>query len=273
MHATAPGAAPRTLRLLASASLALLTLLPGCELRDRFVCGVPAPSGDGASICDGANEACICATHRCARADDGCASRLRYVFEDQGRRDCVEPADAPTVLVQLGAPTEAQYCAGEHGLPPPCGVSKDGQALTCTGPDVCLCSAKRCARVAARCDSGFAWSFGGACVPAPLDVPAELPDRYTNLCADQQPPPVYPEVCGRPRPDGTPETCPTNQVCVCATNQCAEPYPLDPCTSRLRFVRSRTCVPDAQALPEGLTTGFCPGWQLPAIPAAGGLIP
>jgi hypothetical protein len=243
----------------------LSVCVPGCRPRDEFSCGTPAPSGDVARVCDRSGEVCVCSENRCARSDLTCTSGLRFVFGDT---DCVPDGAELTAIDQNSVPALDRYCPGQVERPPACGVRKDGEVLTCPTAETCICSTKSCARQQSKCPTGWAWSFGGTCLPASIDVAVEAPDRVSHLCADQLPPSgIYPEDCGKSASDGKPIRCGANQACVCAVNRCANPDPT--CTSvggvGLRFARDGQCVTGIAGVATDFpdqTSGYCPGFSI-----------
>jgi hypothetical protein len=259
----------RALAALGWASIAA-GALAGCR-GDQFVCGEGAGTGV-ARVCDRSGEVCICATNQCARFEPSCPTSYEYVFTD-GDQECVGSQELLTALDQNLAEGEGTYCPGQVARPPACGVLKDGKALACAASEVCLCGEKQCAHAQSSCASGWEWSFAGTCVPAPVDLATEVPDRFSGLCRDQLPPTgLYPDDCGKARPDGSAILCGANQACVCKTTSCAAPDPSCSAAGEvgLRYVASEQCVTDitnvASDYPDP-ENGFCPGWHL------GGVVP
>lgn len=260
----------RRVLVAAGCSIAAAVAIAGCKA-DQFVCGEKA--GDGtARICDRPGEVCVCSTNRCARFKPGCASTYEYVFTSS-HTECVPATDVLSAIDQNVAEGDAKYCPGVVARPPACGVQKDGKTLTCAENEVCLCGEKQCAHAQPSCTSAWQWTFANTCVPAPVDLASELPDRFTGLCADQAPPTgLYPDDCGKARPDGTAIRCSANQMCVCETTSCAAPDPN--CSGSgevgLRYVASHACVTGITNVPQDYSdpvSGFCPGWSV------GGVVP
>jgi hypothetical protein len=205
-----------------AAALLLLLASNRCGLvkttEDNFVCGVRKnPESTEATYCSGENEACICATHRCARvappAKD-CASGWEYMFSPTG---CVETGD---VLSRLETNTNAAFCPDQAARPPPCGVSRDGgvaceQACLCgvkPGDDALQGPAQECVIRSSQCALGWMYAFDKVCVEGPQSATSLIVRKpEERFCPGEEP--TRPR-CGLPGMPGNAH-CTAQQVCLC----------------------------------------------------------
>lgn len=159
---------------------------------ERQQCG---RSGD--PPCD-ASDVCVCATGRCAEADDSCVpeSRLRETVTG----DCVSTDDAMTVV-------SADRVCAEIG----CGARG---GTSCAVGEFCLCGGHQCAVLDDACESRFRL-LGGAC--------AESAGVRDGVLAVTDP--VHPPLCDSP--DVLPTECGTTSGAVCDGADvcvCGAPY-------------------------------------------------
>lgn len=145
---------------------------PGMGNR-ALACGVP-----GGTDCR-ENEACICATNRCAMLDPTCQGEETDQGEETGQYryvddlECVSARNAVRGSVLFPPETAADgeiqlLCPGYDPLLSPCGVRQtSGGVRTCGADERCVCAeqAYRCATYDDRCEgSGYVWTESGECV-------------------------------------------------------------------------------------------------------------
>lgn len=124
-----------------------------------------------------AQEACICATHRCAHVDGTCSSRFRY----STNRECVSDDTARPEAMLFAADASGTLCSDSRPLSPPCGISVAGAAPVQCAVGQCVCAKNRleCAFVSASCSSGYAWARDASCV---VDVTTqEIEDEQNQV--------------------------------------------------------------------------------------------
>lgn len=266
----------RAIELLGVALWICATAVLGCQ-QDRFLCGEPQ-EGDRskAKTCDGAGEVCICATQRCAKFDPVACPSTRFWYLFGVAPGCVEQTHLLTKLDQRAVNDElSKMCPAFRDETKPCGTIVGGALKTCGIDEVCDCTAHQCAKKGDGCDSGFLYPADQTCMPA--GPPPRLADRFTLLC---EPLPLvtelYAETCGKVLPDGGPDVCGPNQLCLCAFNACVLPDPA--CGSGeadygVRWVRDGGCAPPVKGLKAEFPnqeTGLCAGFAASDIPRLDG---
>jgi hypothetical protein len=112
-----------------------------------------------------ADQACVCATNRCARYDAARCEDSKYADAASGA--CIAVEDArPEVMLFADSDNPAALCPGAQ-LPPPCGVAIAGKpVVNCKGTARCVCAEDehRCVFKSNGCDSKYAWQQDGMCV-------------------------------------------------------------------------------------------------------------
>jgi hypothetical protein len=202
--------------------LLVLGALAGCECntaeRDNFRCG--AKLNGVATICDRANEICICDIGeglplggRCAAPRTECESGFGWVFAGNadGGGACVTRTQLSSQLTSKG---EKSFCPGVDDVPQRCGGrAANGEALpACAAKQECLCGAKspetrlnlvplQCVFQRPECDggTGLASAFDGTCLEGASDrreLVLRTPDDPS--CPGTESPPRTCGIPGRP---------------------------------------------------------------------------